>query len=225
MMRAYYILLAASSASALVAPGARVASSRLGASTTVESSRRHALGSAVVAAALPLAGFSAFPAFAEEAVREVAPSTSRMGGLVDAYSDITKGWSIYKPSTWNKFDGAPGEYDAKWQDVVGATEVITVSSSPVSSGKGIDALGSPSELGEKVAKSRDLKFVSAEAVKVGPLLMYIVELVGQGGHEQIGFTVSKGKLWRITCKASEKKWDANKDVYAKVLVSFQNKIL
>lgn len=100
-----------------------------------------------------------------------------------------------------------------------------MSSSPVTSGKGIDALGSASELGAKVAKLRDLTLVSAEAVKVGELLMYIVELAGQGGHEAIGFTVSKGKLWRITTKASDKKWAANKEMYMNVITSFQNRIL
>lgn len=56
----------------------------------------------------------------------MSPSTNRMGGMLDAYSDIQKGWSIYKPSTWNKFDASPGEYDAKWQDVVGYTEQLIV---------------------------------------------------------------------------------------------------
>lgn len=103
--------------------------------------------------------------------------------------------------------------------------VTQVSSSPVSSGKDIDALGTPQELGNKVAKLRDLTLVSAEALKVGDLLMYIIELSGQGGHEAIGFTVSKGKLWRVTTKASEKKWASNKDMYKTVITSFQNKIL
>ena len=75
------------------------------------------------AALLPLL---ALPVFADDVVIEIAPSTSRLGGRVDAYSDIAKGWSIYKPSTWNKFDAAPGEYEAKWQDVVGASEQLIV---------------------------------------------------------------------------------------------------
>lgn len=100
-----------------------------------------------------------------------------------------------------------------------------MSSSPVTSGKEIDALGTPQELGAKVAKLRDLKLESAEALKVGELLMYIVELSGQGGREAIGFTVSKGRLWRITAKASEKKWAINKDMYNTVITSFQAKIL
>jgi hypothetical protein len=100
-----------------------------------------------------------------------------------------------------------------------------VSSSPVTEGKGIDALGSARKLGDKVAKLRKLSLVSTDSVKVGPLLMYIVELAGDGGHEAIGFTVSKGRLWRITAKAAEKRWAANKDMYMTVITSFQNKIL
>jgi hypothetical protein len=218
--------------------------------------RRRAVTAALASAALPLI---ALPAFADETMRAIEPSISRMGGKIDAYSDIVKGWSIYKPSTWNKFDGTPGEYDAKWQDVVGATEQLIVrrcsrlpravprarrssrltaehcvrvlrraaqvSSSPVTSGKGIDALGTAQELGEKVAKSRSLTLVSAEALKVGPLLMYIVEISGQGGHEAVGFTVAKGKLWRITAKSSEKRWAVNKEMFMTIITSFQSKIL
>lgn len=85
--------------------------------------RRLAVSVALASAALPLL---AQPAIALDGVREITPSTSRMGGLLDAYSDIGKGWSIYKPSTWNKFDGIPGEYETKWQDLIGATEQILV---------------------------------------------------------------------------------------------------
>jgi len=155
----------------------------------------------------------------------ISPSTSRMGGKLTAYSDIAKGWSIYTPSTWNKFDGVPGEYDAKWQDVVGATEQIVVSSSPVAEGKEVDALGSPEDLGAKVAKLRNLSFVKAKALKIGSNLTYLVELEGQGGHEIIAFTVSKGKLWRITAKAAANRWAKNEEMFMNVVTSFQNKIL
>jgi len=85
------------------------------------------VSAALASAALPLV---ALPALAADGVREISPSTTRMGGLLDAFSDISKGFSVYKPSTWNKFDGTPGEYEAKWQDLIGYTEQIIVRARP-----------------------------------------------------------------------------------------------
>mmetsp|Transcript_22228 Transcript_22228/g.65522 ORF Transcript_22228/g.65522 Transcript_22228/m.65522 type:complete len:244 (-) Transcript_22228:254-985(-) len=219
-------LLQGARAPADLARASRVRVSRVQAAATPDASRREALGAALAAVpAAMLASGVAVPAVLADDVAVIQPSTSRMGGLLDAYSDVGKGWSIYKPSTWNKFDANPGEYEAKWQDIVGVTEQILVSSSPVTAGKNIDALGSPQELGEKVAKLRSLSLDSAKAFKLGPNLCYLVELEGSGGHELILFTVSKGRLWRVTAKASNAKWEKNKEMYMTVLTSFQTKIL
>ena len=43
------------------------------------------------------------------------PKISRMGGLLEPYKDINKGFSLYRPAGWNQFDSAPGEYDIKWE--------------------------------------------------------------------------------------------------------------
>lgn len=43
------------------------------------------------------------------------PKISRLGGLLDSYKDINKGFSLYKPTGWNQFEAAPGEYDIKWE--------------------------------------------------------------------------------------------------------------
>lgn len=100
-----------------------------------------------------------------------------------------------------------------------------MSSSPVSSGKGLDALGSAADLGAKVSKLRDLSLVSTGEMVVGGVPMYTVELAGQGGHELLGFAVSKGKLWRITCKTAESRWARNEEMYRTILTSFQPRIL
>lgn len=69
------------------------------------------------------------------------------------------------PSGWNKFEGEPGAYDQKWQDLVSPAENIKVSSTPV--GSDIDSVlklggGIPvNELGEKLAKKRGAELVSA----------------------------------------------------------------
>ncbi len=38
-----------------------------------------------------------------------------MGGLLDVYKDINKGFVLLRPTGWNQFEAAPGEYDIKWE--------------------------------------------------------------------------------------------------------------
>lgn len=92
-------------------------------------------------------------------------------------------------------------------------------------GKAIDSLGSPEELGSKVAKLREMKLASAEDLSIGGIPTYILELEGGGGKELIGFSVAKGKLWRITAKASNARWAKNKEMYRTIITSFQPRIL
>jgi len=81
-----------------------------------------------------IAGVAAFPFTSAAVVDEETPRVvSRMGGLLEKYGDTTRGWSIFSPSGWNKFDGEAGAYDVKWQDVVDNRENIKVSSNPVKS--------------------------------------------------------------------------------------------
>ena len=61
--------------------------------------------------------------------------------MLEPYVDGPKGFKLYAPSGWNKFDADPGVYDAKWQDIIEPFETVQISSSPVQTATSIDALG------------------------------------------------------------------------------------
>jgi len=46
-----------------------------------------------------------------------------------------------RPSGWNEFQNAPGEYDVKWEDLVERTELAMVGSNPVKTATSVEALG------------------------------------------------------------------------------------
>lgn len=75
---------------------------------------------------------AATPAFAAP-TDETPRLTTRMGGLLEKYQDVNRGWIILAPSGWNKFEGEVGAYDVKWQDLVDPRDNIKVSSTPVKS--------------------------------------------------------------------------------------------
>merc|ERR1719420_107345 len=53
---------------------------------------------------------------------QAAEQANRMGGLLEPYIDAPKGFKMYVPTGWNKFDADPGVYDAKWQDIINSNE-------------------------------------------------------------------------------------------------------
>ena len=51
--------------------------------------------------------------------------------MLEPYVDGPKGFKLYAPSGWNKFDADPGVYDVKFQDIIESETIVQVSTSPV----------------------------------------------------------------------------------------------
>ena len=132
------------------------------------------------------------------------PQPSRMGGLLEPYSDVQRGFKLYKPANWNKaracmpvpsgrvrpaassvcahapaqFDVDPGVFDVKFQDIIEPFETVQVSTSPVSTATSVDALGELAEVGTKMAKSRGAEIVGAGSREADGSLMYMFDMKG-----------------------------------------------
>ena len=67
-------------------------------------------------------------------VKDIPVSTSKLGGLLEPFADVGKGWRILKPYGWNQFDTRPGVYEEKWTDIVAANQQnLLVTTVPVKS--------------------------------------------------------------------------------------------
>lgn len=175
-------------------------------------SRRAALQQGAAAAAA-FAVFPALPALAEE-------QASKMGGLLEPYIETGKGFKLYKPAGWNKFDADPGVYDVKFQDIIETETTVQVSTSPVQTATSITALGDLDAVGAKFAKSRNADLVSATERDVEGSLVYTLELKGEIYHELLALCINRGKLYRVSAVTSNKKWDKRKELYKNVILSF-----
>lgn len=146
-----------------------------------------------------------------------------MGGQLVKYFDVNKGFKILRPKDWNEFLNVPGEYDAKWQDVIQGAEQITVTSQPVATATSIDALGEVDTVAEKLAQGR--KILSAQAKKVDGLLYYDFEFEGQLGQYNLRelktLTINKGRLYKVegTCPVG-KRWSKKEEMFRNVFASF-----
>jgi photosystem II oxygen-evolving enhancer protein 2 len=152
-----------------------------------------------------------------------AEQANRMGGMLEPYVDGPKGFKLYAPSGWNKFDADPGVYDAKWQDIIEPFETVQISSSPVQTATSIDALGTLSEVANKFAKARDSKLLGADERMVDGSLVYLMEMQGEQYHEMLSLAINKGKLYRLSTVAKNTRWNKRQELYKNIMLSFSPK--
>jgi len=143
-----------------------------------------------------------------------------MGGILEPFIDAGKGYKLLKPSGWNKFDTDPGVYEVKFQDLIEPFETVQVSTTPVTTATSVTALGELEEVGKKFAKSRDAELVASKSRDVGDVKTYTFELKGPVYHELLLLSVNKGKLYRLSCIASNKRWGKRSELYKNVALSF-----
>lgn len=68
-----------------------------------------------------------------EGAEAVSLVTSKLGGQLEPFADVSKGYRLAKPLGWNRYDGTTGEYAVKMVDLVDPTTVILLTNSPVKS--------------------------------------------------------------------------------------------
>uniref|UniRef100_A0A7S4BPW2 PsbP C-terminal domain-containing protein n=1 Tax=Chrysotila carterae TaxID=13221 RepID=A0A7S4BPW2_CHRCT len=145
---------------------------------------------------------------------------SRMGGALEPFIDVQKGYKLYKPVAWNQFDADPGVYDVKFQDVIEPFEIVQVSSSPVTTATSVSALGDVSAVGVKFAKSRNAELISAKERDADGSLVYTFELKGEMYHEYLALAVNRGKLFRVSTVTSNKRWPKREELFKNIILSF-----
>lgn len=59
--------------------------------------------------------------------------TTKFGGQLEPFADVSKGYRLAKPIGWNRFDGEAGEYIVKLVDLVDRTKSVLLYNSPVKS--------------------------------------------------------------------------------------------
>ncbi|KAJ1480306.1 PsbP-domain-containing protein [Baffinella frigidus] len=154
---------------------------------------------------------------------------SRMGGVLTQYKDTSKGFQLMRPSGWNEFQNAPGEYDVKWEDLVERTELAMVGSNPVKSATSVEALGTVDKVAASLAKKKKAKVIEAvERTDDNGIKYYtMVFQAGEGktgAREVYTLCVYKGRLWSVTTTTSEKRWARREDLYKNMHLSFIPKL-
>jgi len=143
-----------------------------------------------------------------------------MGGLLEPFIETSKGFKLYKPSGWTQYDTDPGVYDVKFADIIDPFETVIVSSQPVQTATSVSALGDLDAVGAKFAKSRNAQLISASQRDSEGTLIYTLDLQGDTYRELLLLTISKGRLFRLSTVATNKRWSKRGELYKNIVASF-----
>jgi len=155
---------------------------------------------------------------------------SSISGL-KVYVDSTDGYQFLYPNGWIPVKVANGP-DIVLRDLIQETENVSVVVSPVDSDKTLSDLGSPSEVGQRLAQrviappdsGRKAELVAAASRQLGPKtyynLEYAIKLGNQERHNLASVAVSRGKLYTISASAPEQRWSRVHDTFEQVVNSF-----
>eukprot|EP00613_Pedinella_sp_CCMP2098_P001580 CAMPEP_0171631654 /NCGR_PEP_ID=MMETSP0990-20121206/23809_1 /TAXON_ID=483369 /ORGANISM="non described non described, Strain CCMP2098" /LENGTH=243 /DNA_ID=CAMNT_0012201367 /DNA_START=50 /DNA_END=781 /DNA_ORIENTATION=- len=202
--------------------------SRCETGASVFASRRDVLSGLGIAAGW-IGGTAAWAAEEDEANAEpvyndIPLSREKMGGLLEPYADVSKGWRIMKPYSWNQFEQKPGVYEMKWVDIVAANkQEMFLTTAPVkSTTSSVASLGDVKQVGAKLASARSAVLVSAEAVSKEGIVFYMFEFKNEetAMRELYQLCVAKGKLWSLDASAPEKRWAKSGVILKNALLSF-----
>jgi photosystem II oxygen-evolving enhancer protein 2 len=148
-----------------------------------------------------------------------------------SYVDSLDGYQFLYPNGWVSVKVSSGA-DVVFHDIINTTENVSVIINPVDAGKTLADLGTPGEVGYKLAKNaiapagsgRQAELVTAESREVGGKTYYLLEYAGQVNgqqrHNLASVAVSRGKLYTFNASTTADRWEKMKDVLEKTISSF-----
>ena len=153
------------------------------------------------------------------------------GTSLQAYNDSYEGYEFKYPKGCVAAE-VPGGPDTVFHDIINPSENVSVVISPVSGGKTLPDLGTPTEVGYKLSKSitsqsaddRTVELVSAQSFDTGDKLYYILEYVANlpsgTRHDLASVIIRRGQLYTFNASIPEQRWDKLKDAMKQTVASF-----
>jgi photosystem II oxygen-evolving enhancer protein 2 len=153
------------------------------------------------------------------------------GAGLKSFVDSTDGYKFLYPNGWVsvKVENGP---DVVFHDFIEQTENVSVVINPVAIGKTLKDLGTPGEVGYRLAKSaiappdsgRKAELVDAEEREVDGKIYYLLEYAaqvnGQKRHNLASVVVSRGKLFTFNASTPEDRWEKMKSLLETAVKSF-----
>jgi photosystem II oxygen-evolving enhancer protein 2 len=160
-----------------------------------------------------------------------------------AYVDSIDGYEFLYPNGWVPVAVSSGA-DVVFRDLIQTTDNVSVVVSDVTSGKQLSDLGTPTEVGQRLAKrviapensGREAELVAATEHQAGNQRYYTLEYVTRllpsaattgdtsaaapQRHNLAAIAVSRGKLYTLSVSTPESRWEKSKPVFERMANSF-----
>ena len=158
-------------------------------------------------------------------------SCSSSVASLESYADSYEGYEFKYPTGWVAAN-VPDGPDTVFHDIINTSENVSVVISPVSGGKTLPDLGTPTEVGYTLSKSitslapddRNVELVNAQSFEAGDKLYYILEYVADlpSGmrHDLASVIVRRGQLYTFNASIPERRWETLKDTMKQTVASF-----
>ena len=150
---------------------------------------------------------------------------------LQSYNNSYEGYEFSYPTGWVEAN-VPDGPDTVFHDIINASENVSVVVSPVSDGKTLTDLGTPTEVGYKLSKSitsestdgRNVELVNAQSFDTGEKLYYILEYVANlpsgTRHDLASVIVRRGQLYTFNASIPESRWEKMKTTMQQTVASF-----
>ncbi|MBR8831945.1 MAG: hypothetical protein N5P05_002556 [Chroococcopsis gigantea SAG 12.99] len=153
---------------------------------------------------------------------------------LQSYTDGAQGYQFLYPSGWvsvNVKNSSPG-VDIVFHDLIEQTENVSVIISDVSDNKTLADLGTPTEVGYRFLKEKqvlnpNIDLINAEAhqdnnKKDYYLLEYQIKGSNTGDrHNLASVVINKDKLYTFNVSTTERRWQKAQDLLTTVVNSFR----
>ncbi|MEL6221713.1 MAG: photosystem II reaction center PsbP [Cyanobacteria bacterium J06627_8] len=153
------------------------------------------------------------------------------GAGLKSYVDAYNGYEFAYPNGWVEVK-VPNGPDIVLHDFVDPSENVSVIIGEVPDGKTLQDLGTPSEVGQRLAQraissddgTRKAELIGAtsqeRADNVYYLLEYLVQLPNQTRHNLASVVVQRGQLFTLNVSTTEKRWERLSNQFKQVVSSF-----
>ncbi|MGC1306398.1 MAG: photosystem II reaction center PsbP [Phormidesmis sp.] len=153
------------------------------------------------------------------------------GTSLQSYNDSYEGYEFKYPTGWVAAE-VPGGPDTVFHDIINTSENVSVVISPVSGGKTLPDIGTPTEVGYKLSKSitsqstddHNVELVNAQSFEAGDKLYYILEYVANlpsgTRHDLASVIVRRGQLYTFNASIPEARWQKLKNTMKQAVASF-----
>jgi photosystem II oxygen-evolving enhancer protein 2 len=153
------------------------------------------------------------------------------GAGLKSYVDAYSGYEFAYPNGWVEIK-IPDGPDVVLHDFVDPSENVSVIIGDVPDGKTLAELGTPSEVGQRLAQraissedgTRKAELISATSQERGDntyyLLEYVVQLPEQTRHNLASVVVNRGQLFTLNVSTKESRWQRLSNQFKQVAASF-----